>query len=121
MTSEREDYQAFLDENGLTDEDILAVSNADPVLYLDCDSLVVEPSPIHGFGVFAAKQIRKGAPIAPALLVGCKTTFGRYVNHSGTPNAVLVVVDANNVTLAATETIEEGTEITVNYRGTDGE
>lgn len=116
MSEEQEDYLAFLEETGLTDEDVQGISDFDPVLFLAGDSFIVAGSAIHGLGMFATQRIRGGATIAPALLMGCKTIAGRFVNHSGKPNATYVAVDEENVKLVAHRAIEEGTEITVDYR-----
>ena len=63
--------------------------------------LEVRASEIQGSGLFATERILKGSVIAPAVLAGKKTEAGRFVNHSGTPNAKMVVRDEENVDLIA--------------------
>ena len=113
---EREDYLRFLAEEGLTDEVVWEISTSVPVLAMPSDSFIVMGSAIHGLGLFATRQIHEGANIAPALLMGCKTVAGRYANHSGEPNAIFVQLDDHNVVLSAVQEINEGEEITVDYR-----
>jgi SET domain-containing protein len=52
------------------------------------------------------------------MIDGERTYAGRYVNHSASPNAKAVVVDAGNVRLLATRDIDRDEEITTNYRDT---
>ena len=81
------------------------------------DIFVVSESEINGLGLFPIIVIKAGDIIAPALLDGAKTTAGRYTNHSGTPNAEMIVMDDKNINLVALRDIEDE-EITINYKHT---
>ena len=114
---ERADYNLFLSEFGFTEADMLAVTHLGTVRSMGLLGLEVRASEIQGNGLFATERILEGSVIAPAVLAGEKTEAGRFVNHSGTPNAKMVVRDEENVDLVAIREIDEE-EITTDYRET---
>ncbi|UOF81456.1 pbcV-1 histone H3-lys 27 methyltransferase structure [Caudoviricetes sp.] len=81
----------------------------------------VGKSSIEGSGLFATADIVAGEQIAPARINGMRTIAGRYVNHSNTPNAVMVRGPRSDIHLAALTDIAgcrgglNGEEITVDY------
>lgn len=107
------------------------------------NAVVVKRSPGKGRGVFARRPIRKGEVIetaptlkfpATALTDGLKNQwlgnyyfwwdkktvvlalgFGSLYNHSSRPNAEFTVT-ARKLSFEAVRNIEEGEEITINYR-----
>ena len=114
---DRANYQSFLTEYGITEEDALAVTELGDVIQLPIDSIEVRASQIQGDGLFAKQSFSFGDLIAPALLDGKKTQAGRFVNHSAKPNAKMVVRNENNIDLLATKDIHQE-EITTSYRET---
>jgi len=78
-------------------------------------------SPIAGEGVFASAPISAGETIGPANVRGCRTVLGYGMNHSGEPNARLVI-RGEDLVVVATRDIQGnssgrfGDEITVDYR-----
>jgi len=110
---EYQDYEKFLLEYDLTEDDVQAVTHSVDVI-TSFDVTVAE-SAIDGLGIFPFKQIKKGDVIGPALSDGRKTEIGRYTNHSGSPNAEMVVVDEKNIDLVALRDIGDE-EITTDYR-----
>ncbi|MHB1948413.1 MAG: SET domain-containing protein-lysine N-methyltransferase [Gammaproteobacteria bacterium] len=100
------------------------------------NKLAVRKSPIHGYGVFAEKDIRKGEKIEEcyfilsdceddiimdfifdaggrsALLLG----YGSLYNHSENPNADYIINRKTRIaTFTAAEAIKKGQEIFVSY------
>ncbi len=113
----RQDYERFLLEFNLSEEDVQEVTHATDVAVIKSDKFIVAESEIDGYGLFPVGKTREGDVIAPALLDGVKTEAGRFTNHSGEPNAKMVVVDKNNINLVATKQISDE-EITTDYRET---
>ena len=114
---ERADYNLFLSQFGFTEVDMLAVTHLGTVRSMGLLGLEVRASEMQGNGLFATERILGGSVIAPALLAGENTEAGRFANHSGTPNAKMVVRDEENVDLIAIREINEE-EITTDYRET---
>jgi hypothetical protein len=111
----RDDYERFLVEFGVTEDDVQAATHSVPVRALVSDVLSVRESQIHGLGLFVSGKVDEGSIIARALLNGEKTDAGRYTNHSGTPNAKFVIVDEENIDLVAIRQIRDE-EVTTDYR-----
>ena len=117
LTADQADYQSFLAEYGITEEDVRAVTYSGEIHHLPMDGIEIRESAIQGYGLFASRLFREGEIIAPAALNGYKTAAGRYTNHSPNPNAKMVVRDADNIDLVAVREIN-GEEITTDYRET---
>jgi len=81
----------------------------------DIDGLEIRESKRHGLGLFVKDFICSGAIIAPALLDGRLMEYSRYTNHSMSPNAQGVIIDANNINIVAIRDIESE-EVTMDYR-----
>ncbi len=113
--SARNDYKEFLLESNLTEQDVQQVTHSSEVMDIGGDKFVVARSDIEGLGLFSFAVIKSGDVIGPALSEGNKTEAGRYTNHSGNPNAKMVVVDRNNINLVAITDIGDE-EITTDYR-----
>jgi len=89
---ECDDYAAFLNEYGLTQEVVthLVENQSDQIpMPAGVDSLERLASPIHGDGMFARRDFAEGELIAPARIGDKRTPVGRYLNHSGIPNCRL--------------------------------
>ena len=112
---EHQDYNKFLLEYNLTEEDVQKVTHAVDVIE-SCNVTVAE-SKIDGYGIFPLDQIKEGDVIGFALEDGRKTEIGRYANHSVNPNAEMVVIDKANIALVALRDIGDE-EITTDYRNT---
>lgn len=78
------------------------------------DCIEVRESPIHGKGMFATRAIQRGV-ICPARMSGKRTPAGRFCNHSGDPNAIMVMRETGDVDLVALKDIEPGQEILNDY------
>lgn len=114
---ETTDYQLFLKEQGITEEQIRAyVENEyDLVEYPNQVSLEIKESEVEGFGVFATAQFNHGDFIANASVKDNRTPSGRFTNHSNTPNAIPVIID-NEICHVAIKKINQGEEVLINYR-----
>jgi hypothetical protein len=130
---DREDFERFLKEEGLTAEWVRTVSEneGDQVAFpqpstlnpqLDVSKVMVGPSAIEGKGLLATGQFAADEVIAPARVAGRRTPAGRYTNHSAAPNAQMVARENGDVDLVAVRAIagcrggQPGEEITVDYR-----
>ena len=114
---DREDYQSFLTEYGLSEADVRAVTYSGERHHLPMDDIEIRESAIQGYGLFAKCLFRAGEVIAPAALNGYKTEAGRYTNHAAIPNARMLVRDKTNIDLVASREINDE-EITTDYRET---
>ncbi|VVC75606.1 hypothetical protein AQUSIP_08960 [Aquicella siphonis] len=100
------------------------------------NKLAVKKSPMHGYGVFAEKTIRKGEKIEECYMIVSRggdkkledyyfdangkyaifTGFGIIYNHSDDPNADYKInMKSRVVTFKAVRTIHKGEEIFVSY------
>jgi SET domain-containing protein len=114
---DREDYERILIETGFTAEQRKAISeNTSDQIPMPprCDCYVSE-SEISGLGLFAAREFTTGETIVPARIGVFRTPAGRYTNHSARPNAKMVC-EGNDIHVVATDLIDNGQEITVDYR-----
>jgi hypothetical protein len=115
---DRLDYALVLEEYGFTEEVARSQSeNPDDQIEIQGAAYGVKVglSPIEGSGLFAEKTFGSGGLIMPARIGGNRTHAGRYVNHSASPNAVMVT-DGSNINLMAMESIQVGDEVTTDYR-----
>lgn len=112
---ERQDYERFLIDCDLTEEDVQAVTHRDDEVILFNHVMVVKKSPIHGLGLFTEISLSEGQRI-PAMVNGKRTIAGRYVNHSATPNTRVVVTNDKNIRLYTLQDIGSDEEITTDYR-----
>lgn len=122
LLRDRQDYANFLLEYGLTEEWIAAiVHHTDDLIAMPSavTGIALQPSPIHGVGMFVTRDFAPGETIAPARLNACRTPAGRYVNHAYAPNAVGIArtdgLDAD-IDLIATRAIVQGEEVVTDYR-----
>ena len=112
----RADYFNFVSEIGMTQEEITAqVENTDDMIFGTIDSVFVGDSNISGKGLLSYLTVNIGDVICQASIGDKKTLAGRYTNHAVFPNAEIVVTN-DGADLIAIRDIEEGEEITVNYR-----
>ncbi len=107
------DYQDFLNNWGITEEDVQKITHAVPFISA-CGDIEIKPSDIEGSGLFVTRPHKINEIIACAVINGQKTQAGRYSNHSSDPNAKMVVKDSNNIDIVAIKNVETE-EITTNY------
>lgn len=119
LASPRE-FADVLAVTGFTQDELTAMSeNTDDQMPFPAPvSVEVRPSPIHGQGLFATEHFKEHELIASALIKGKRTPAGRYVNHSGTPNAAVYKLDDESVFLVAVAPIDKGDEILTDYFST---
>lgn len=124
---DRYDYGYMLERTGLTEEFVRQRSESE-----EDQMSMPEPvhpwrlakSPIEGVGYFLTVGCRAGTILAPARIGNKRTPAGRYVNHSGNPNAAMQMGVDGNLYLVAIEDIPgcmgggSGTEVTTNYEHT---
>ena len=112
----RDDYASFLIDSDVTEDDVQEMTHQPHNLTpLPPTGLNIQPSDIHGTGLFAHLPIKKGTIIALMKDGGEKTLAGRYCNHSGSPNAEMVIVNESLINLIALRDIDDE-EITTDYR-----
>jgi hypothetical protein len=121
----RQDFKSALHDIGVDAETVSAQSkNESDHIELPFSGyrFKVSDSQIHGRGVFATSPFASGDIIGPARIGERRTILGRFTNHSGAPNAKMVVYSDDSIYLVATSNIEgcragfDGDEITVDYR-----
>lgn len=122
----RDDYQEFLKECELTEEEIRKESEFGGDLTDMPEGfasvLTIRDSHIEGKGIFASWPFAAGGLIGPVRVNGLRTQLGRYLNHSAEPNARFVISPNGDITLFAITPIngckggDQGEEITVDYR-----
>lgn len=81
----------------------------------DIPKYKISHSPIHGLGIFANEPI----PISTKVDKVCIKTnmtpwFGTMINHSLTPNGVMMKLDDDYIFVASSH-IKAGEELTLNY------
>jgi len=112
----RADYHDFVFNSGMTQEEITAqVENKEDMDFSQIDGVFVSDSTISGKGLLSFLRFSAGDVICQARIDGKRTLAGRYSNHAVFPNAEIQVTDSG-AELIAIRDIEEGEEITVNYR-----
>lgn len=115
---DRDDYQRFLTEYGLTQEyvTLLVENELDQIpMPRGVDTLERHASPIAGDGLFARCNLDVGDLIAPVRIDGKRTPAGRYINHSANPNAVFVQ-SGEDLLVYAAKNISAQEEVTIDYR-----
>lgn len=117
---DRKDFVSMMVETGHTPEMIRRQSEnlSDYLPYTELAAFTVKSSPIEGKGMFAEKSIDPGQLLGLARLNEFRTQFGRYVNHSAVPNAVVKWSEdqSGNIDMFAKTRIEKGEEILIDYR-----
>jgi SET domain-containing protein len=77
-------------------------------------------SNIHGHGIFALKNIKKGDTIGVVIKLKDKVKYrsylGRFTNHSNFKNTVFEELNSGEVIATCIENINVGEEILVDYR-----
>lgn len=117
MKEIREDFDKYIEEIGLTQEDLEEIEQtlAPPIPKNIFDKYTLEVSDIHGTGIRTTEDVSDGDDIGLFKIGEYWTEAGRFINHSPYPNAAVSVNDCK-ATVVAMCTITKGTEVTVNYR-----
>ena len=121
---DREDFEKFLWESGLSEEYVRCESEQtiDQIPFpLGLYKCVIGTSMIEGKGLLATSYIEAGECIAPARLDGKRTPAGRYTNHSKNANAKFIAEGSDIYLISLCPIFGcmgglAGEEITVNYR-----
>lgn len=115
--SDRIDYQNFLLEINMKQEDIDKLLNIDDVVGMPSEysHMYTGESRLSGIGLFTKDTIKKGSIICPARVGENRTIAGRYSNHSTDPNSLPSKIDGLYY-FVANRDIEEEEEVTCNYR-----
>jgi hypothetical protein len=117
LTHDREDFQKFLGQLGVTQAEMDAMVQIEHDLMPMPSEFNVEvrPSLIHGLGLFATREFMAGELICPGRLDGRRTPAGRYTNHSIMPNAAPIKLE-DDIWAVAVSPIAMGSEIVIDYR-----
>ena len=114
---DRQDYQKFLEQLGVDEPTIEAISQIEhdlipmPMGY----AVEVRPSRLHGMGLFACREFDAGEHICPGRLDGNRTPAGRFINHSSEPNA-MPTKQGDDIHAVALRLIRQNEEILIDYR-----
>lgn len=111
------DYQYFLSEVGLTQEQMDEIVKADDIVSMDEKYIHIHTSKsqIDGDGLFSKVDILAGDIICPVRIKEKRTIAGRYSNHAMNANAEPFEKDGVFYIVAKVN-IKAGEEITTNYR-----
>ena len=126
-----EDWNEFLKEVNYTTKDVEYYLNhvldtpefnitAGEVVDIENDTYIKGKSCIHGYGIFAKKDINKGDIIGIAVGYSnnkkYRSYIGRFSNHSNIKNAIFKEFDNGSVMALCVENIRSGDEILFDYR-----
>lgn len=121
--ADRQDFQCLLIEYGIDAETVRAQSeNTDDQISVISGNTRIHDSEIEGKGLFLTSPVKAGDVIMPARIAGKRTQAGRYVNHSLTPNAKMVLRENGDIDLVAVRDLSGckggsvGEELTIDYR-----
>lgn len=121
MIKDNIDYFDFLQEIGMTKEQIDAAATDAPYVKTPKEwssTTFLGESRISGVGVFARNEQKPGDVISVVMVKdNTFTTVGRYLNHAQFPNCVPMPDEKTGwVMLHAISHIRVGQELTLNYR-----
>ena len=131
IDTSNKDWNKFIEEVNFTAKDVEYYLNhvldtpefnitAGEVVDIENDTYIKGKSCIHGYGIFAKKDINKGDIIGIAVGYSnnkkYRSYIGRFVNHSNVKNAKLKELDSKEVIAICTLNIGSGEEILVDYR-----
>jgi hypothetical protein len=121
--ADRQDFQCLLIEYGIPEDVVRTQSeNTDDQISVINGHTRIHDSAIEGKGLFVTAPVKAGEVIMPARIAGKRTQAGRYVNHSLTPNAKMVLRENGDIDLVAVCDLSGckggsvGEELTVDYR-----
>ena len=110
-------FVEMLKDLNITKEQLNTITHSGITIEFKSDYYYKSKSQIHGFGVFALKNINKGDVIGIGSIDNkYKTTLGRFTNHSDLSNAMFYYLKNNDVVMIANKDIKKNSEILINYR-----
>ena len=84
------------------------------------DEVCIQVSPIHGHGIYATQDIKKGTDLGsthikvPMILTYIRTPLGGFINHSEDPNCEVIKI-GKYYYLITIKDIMPDEEITLSY------
>lgn len=110
------DFDAFLDELGVTPEQMERAASLmpEPLAKSPGEGYALGNSSIHGVGVFATRSFDADQDIALFKSGDEWTQAGRYMNHAA--NANCAAYSDGDVRIRALKRVVSGDEMTVDYR-----
>jgi len=112
----RADYFNFVNESGMTQEQIIEqVENMDDMINDELKGVYISDSAISGKGLFSNERFCIGDVICQAGINDKRTLAGRYSNHAVFANAEIKILNGS-AEMVAIRDIEKDEEVTVNYR-----
>ena len=126
-----QDWNKFIKENDINIEDVdYYLENVldtpefnktyGKVYNIKNDTYVRKKSNIHGFGIFAKKDINKGEVIGIVCVVikneNYRSYMGRFTNHSSIKNVSFIKTNPDTIVALCVKNIKDGEEILVDYR-----
>ena len=112
----RADYFNFVNESGMTQEQIIEqVENMDDMINDELEGVYISDSVISGKGLFSNERFCIGDVICQARINDKRTLAGRYSNHAVFANAEIKILNGSAEMIAIRD-IEKNEEVTVNYR-----
>ena len=110
------DYKEYIKEIGLTENQVQTIVNQNNVIELENTNYYKKQSEIHGIGVFASRDIKKGDIIGDVTISDkYRTTLGRWVNHCKNKNTKFHHYEEGLVAIAEKD-IAKNKEILIDYR-----
>ena len=111
------DYDNVIEQIGFSEEQVTNMLEdiSDLIEQPESEQIEIKDSDIQGVGVFTTSDVKKDEVIATARVGLNRTPVGRYTNHSGDNNAICKI-SGNKIMFIALKDIDNGTEITVDYR-----
>ena len=112
-----ESYTDFVASTGMTEEEIsIMISDISDQIPFPNEFYGVEvrTSDIHGVGLFATGSYAEESLVCPARIGDNRTPAGRYMNHSSTPNTMMVKVEGD-IWVKSSRDISVGEELTTDY------
>jgi len=110
------DIEFVYNELGCTREQLEELTLTGSVIEIKSDFFKRGMSDIHGYGMFAKKDIEKNQYIGMASIDNkYKTYLGRYVNHSRRPNIKFIFTDTGDLITKSIKEIKTGEELFVDY------
>lgn len=112
------DFDLFKREIGVTEDDLFharARLRAPETTRAEME-ISIGPSEIHGHGVFLDSPMALSESIAPIFVNGSFTLTGLMINHNLDSNCAIRESKNGDLWLSAKYFLDEGTELTINYR-----
>ena len=131
INTSNKDWNNFIKENNITKKDVDFYLNnildtpefdkiAGRIIDIDNDIYNKKKSDIHGFGIFAKKDIYKDQIIGDVFFFvnkeKCRSYIARYTNHSNIKNAIFKELNDGSCICVCCKDIKKNEEILVDYR-----